>query len=285
MPSEVAAAGAHHVTTALRRASAATGAGFEFLAYMAARESSMNPDAKAQTSSAAGLFQFIEQTWLGAVKQFGARHGLETFAADIARGADGRFDVADGARREEILNLRFDASASAKLAGEMATENGAFLEKHLGRAASAADLYAAHFLGPAGAVKLLSAGAGRTAAELFPQAAKANRAVFYDGTRAKSVGEVVASIAQSMGEGAKTTEPAPQAAITPAPPLRIEAANAPRASDHAKTPHADLRAAPREAVVARPKLSWLALNALNALDPTRLGSRDDADQRHSRVER
>ena len=61
------------VVSALKRASASTGAGFDFLMKMAVRESSLDPTAKAGTSSAAGLFQFIEQTWLGAVKQYGDR--------------------------------------------------------------------------------------------------------------------------------------------------------------------------------------------------------------------
>ena len=47
-----------------------------FLLKTATRESSLNPDAKAKSSSAAGLFQFIEQTWLGLVKSDGPRLGL-----------------------------------------------------------------------------------------------------------------------------------------------------------------------------------------------------------------
>ena len=211
MSSELASlkSGVQNVDVALKRASNRTGAGYEFLKKMAARESSLNPMAKASTSSAAGLFQFIEQTWLGAVKQYGAKHGLADFAKDITRGVDGRFDVANKTRRNEILNLRFDASASAALAGELANENKNYLERNLGRAAKGADLYTAHFLGPAGAVKLLGAASTAKAAELLPAAAKANKHVFYDGARAKTVGEVVASIAASMG-GKKPAAPQAQ---------------------------------------------------------------------------
>jgi len=199
MPTPVTASTSSQVTSALRRAGAKTGADFDFLLKMAQRESSLNPNAKAKTSSAAGLFQFIEQTWLGAVKQYGARHGLENFASDISRGENGKFMVANAARREEILNLRFNPNASAALAGELASENQSYLEGRLGRAAKAADLYTAHFLGPAGAVKLLSAASAVRAADILPSAAAANKNVFFDGARAKSVGEVVASIAVSMG--------------------------------------------------------------------------------------
>ncbi|MEX0645553.1 MAG: transglycosylase SLT domain-containing protein, partial [Parvularculaceae bacterium] len=101
-------AGAHAVKTALKSASDATGAGFEILYNMARRESSLDPNAKAKTSSAAGLFQFIEQTWLAAVKKYGERHGLAPQSAAITQNAAGKFVVADAAKREGILNLRFD---------------------------------------------------------------------------------------------------------------------------------------------------------------------------------
>ncbi|HLV85239.1 MAG TPA: transglycosylase SLT domain-containing protein [Devosia sp.] len=40
------------------------GVDFDYLLQTAMRESSLNPQAKAQTSSAVGLFQFLESTWL-----------------------------------------------------------------------------------------------------------------------------------------------------------------------------------------------------------------------------
>ena len=55
------------VEAAIRRASNATGVDADFLLKTARRESALNPSAKARTSSAAGLVQFIEQTWLGSV--------------------------------------------------------------------------------------------------------------------------------------------------------------------------------------------------------------------------
>ena len=286
MPSDIAASAASaSVTAAIKRAGTATGAGFDFLVRMAQRESSLDPSARAKTSSAAGLFQFIDQTWLGAVKQYGARHGLGDYAADIARGADGKFHVADAQRRAEILNLRFDAGASAALAGELANENRTILESRLGRAAGAADLYAAHFLGPAGAVKLLSAAAKAKAADLLPQAAAANRAVFYDGARAKTVGEVIASIAASMGERA-----APAASGGHAPPSAPAAAQ----SMAAYKPYTEEIAnpAPQTSAPIKPprtvdpfttplsRLSALAMSVLQALDPAVIAfGRDDENGR------
>lgn len=268
MVSEVGAAtqGPSKVISALKRASASTGAHFDYLVKTAARESSFDPSAKASTSSAAGLFQFIEQTWLGAVKQYGGQHGLAGYAADISRDAAGKFSVADNARREEILNLRFDPNASAAMAGELANANASYLENRIGRAASAADLYLAHFLGPAGAVKLLSAGAGAVAADLLPQAARANAPVFYDGIRGRTVGEVVQSVAQSIS--GKTT--AGQGSASAINNTYTDNKTIPAVSD--------TRASSAPSRMTRPppsEFAMMALAALQALDPTRLGAERD----------
>jgi hypothetical protein len=190
------------VSGAIRKAAETTGVGFDYLYRVAVRESSLNPAAKAATSSAAGLFQFIEQTWLDAVKSFGAAHGLGDAAAAITRGPDGRLTVANADLRRQILDLRFDPEKAAALAGELARANKGSLEGALGRAVDAAELYAAHFLGAGGAKKLLSAKAGDSAAALLPAAAAANRHVFYDGARARTVGEVIDSFRRTIG-GAK----------------------------------------------------------------------------------
>ncbi len=305
MPTEIASLSApQKVATALQRASDATGAGFDFLKAMAARESSFDADAKAKTSSAAGLFQFIEQTWLGAVKQYGAKHGLGAEAADIRRDANGRFSVANETRRDEILNLRFDAGASAKLAGELSNQNKTFLENRLGRGATSADLYTAHFLGPAGAVKLLGAASSVKAAALLPKAADANRPVFYDGARAKSVGEVIASIAASMGVDGKAVEQKPAApsatrvaAVRTVPmggapvgrvPMNVNEMAALRLNETSSLPAAKISHASRFATAIHQlpglapssRLSALAMTALQALDPTRLASdRENQDNK------
>jgi len=195
----ITASGQAPVMAALKRAGDATGAGFELLFNMARRESSLNPTAEAKTSSAAGLFQFIDQTWLAAVKKYGAKHGLEAAAADISVDANGKYSVADAARKQEILDLRFDPSKAAGLAGELVQENRAGLERRLGRAINQGELYAAHFLGVGGAAKLLSSAPDAKAADIVPQAAAANKPVFYGASGAKTVAEVMSSIGKSMG--------------------------------------------------------------------------------------
>lgn len=204
---------AQNVRAAIGRAGAATGAGAEFLMKMAMRESSLDPNATAKTSSAAGLFQFVEQTWLGTLRKYGSEHGLGDIAAQIEKTASGALTVAGKARRDAIMAMRFDPQVSAAMAGELANENKNYLSSRLGRAIDESDLYTAHFLGPAGAVKLLGAASQVKAADILPRAAAANKHVFYDGTRAKTVGEVIASIKTSMGAEVEPEAPAAPVAL------------------------------------------------------------------------
>jgi hypothetical protein len=192
------------VEAAIRRASNATGVDADFLVRTARRESAMNPSAKARTSSAAGLFQFIEQTWLGTVKTHGAKHGYGQYADLIYRGGDGRWRV-EGSARNVVLDLRFDPQAASTMAAELTASNAAYLRGRSGREPGAGDLYAAHFLGPAGAAQLMDAmdrRPGASAAAIFPEAAAANRSIFYRDGRPATVAEVHANLQRSAGEGA-----------------------------------------------------------------------------------
>jgi len=204
------------VEAAIRRASNATGVDAEFLIKTARRESAMNPSARARTSSAAGLFQFIEQTWLGTVKAHGAKHGYGQYADLIYRGGDGRWRV-EGSARNVVLDLRFDPQAASTMAAELTASNAAYLRGRTGREPGAGDLYAAHFLGPAGAAQLMDAmdrRPGTSAAAIFPQAASANRSIFYRDGRPATVAEVHANLQRSAGEGA----PAAASGAVPALP-------------------------------------------------------------------
>jgi hypothetical protein len=174
-----------------------TGASFEFLVRTAQRESNFDPQARARTSSAAGLFQFIEQTWLAMVSRHGAQHGYGAEAAAVTRDAQGRFQVSDPAQRDAILNLRFDARAASVMAGELAAENAAILRGATGREPTDGELYAAHFLGARGAARLIAHAAenpAQRADEVFPEAAAANRAIFFEQGRPRSVSDVLARL-------------------------------------------------------------------------------------------
>ena len=185
---------APQITGAIRQAAQSTGISFEYLLTTAKIESNFNPSAQASTSSAKGLYQFIDQTWLGTMKQDGAALGLGRYADAIARSPDGRYVVSDPGMRAAILQLRSDPKASAMLAGALTRSNATLVGSNIGRQPTNGELYIAHFLGADGAGKLIN-GASKhpraSAAAMFPHAAAANRSIFYDAAgRARSVGEV-----------------------------------------------------------------------------------------------
>ena len=211
------------IEAAIRKAADKTGVDFDFLMKTARRESSLNPNAKAKTSSAAGLFQFVEQTWLGMIKQNGTKHGYGLYSEMIERGKDGRLRIGDENARKAIMDLRFDASCSSLMAGELASDHASYLKGRLGREATGGELYAAHFLGPRGAARLIEAN-GRSpdadAANLFPKAAAANKSIFYHKGEPCSVEEVYAKVTKLGGEPAASERaPAvkPSGGVRPTP--------------------------------------------------------------------
>jgi hypothetical protein len=190
------------VEAAIQRASNATGVDFGFLLGAAKRESGYNPNAKAHTSSAAGLFQFVDQTWLGTLKKHGAKYGYARYADLINQGGDGRYYVEGAEARREVMNLRLDPHAASLMAGELASDHASYLRGRVGRDPTAGELYAAHFLGPQGSAKLIEAyqSSPRTsAAALFPDAATANRSIFYHEGRAATVAEVYDNLTRGGG--------------------------------------------------------------------------------------
>jgi hypothetical protein len=208
------------VEAAIQRASNATGVDFSFLLGTARRESGYNPGAHAPTSSAAGLFQFVEQTWMGTLKQHGAKYGYARYADLIQKGSDGRYFVQGAEARRVVMDLRLDPHAASLMAGELASDHASYLRGRMGRDPTAGELYVAHFLGPQGSARLIEAVQSNpqaSAAALFPDAAAANRSIFYRDGRAATIGEVYANLTRPQGGGAvriraeTPTAPAPSA--------------------------------------------------------------------------
>jgi hypothetical protein len=182
------------VIGAIRNAARATGADFQYLLATAQVESGLNPTASVSSSSAKGLFQFIDQTWLTTLKESGPALGYGRYADAIAQTPSGHYAVPDPAMRQQIMALRDDPAANAAMAGAFTQQNAAALRQRIGRDPSEGDLYVAHFLGAGGAsqlINLANQSPGSTAASAFPNAAKANPSIFYDRQgRARSASEV-----------------------------------------------------------------------------------------------
>jgi len=145
---------------------------------IAATESSLNPNAKAGTSSASGLFQFIRGTWNEMLQKFGGQYGLSKDASPT------------------------DVKASTLLASEYLKGNGAALQSVVAKP-SIVDLYLSHFLGVNGAKMFLAAPPLAAAASILPAAARANRAIFYDNGRPRTISEVYQYLSDKLSRVAK----------------------------------------------------------------------------------
>lgn len=200
------------IINAVQEASAKTGVDFSFLMAKASAESGFNPQAKAQHSSARGLYQFISDTWLHMVKNYGDKFGLGQYADKIEI-KNGKACVGDCKTRDAILNLRNNPEISALMAGAYSAENKAYLKAHTDAHVGATELSIAHFMGAGGAAKFLNDRAkngAASAAAAFPHEAKVNKHVFYDASgKPRSLNEVYDYFAHRITGG---SAPAPASA-------------------------------------------------------------------------
>jgi len=152
-----------------------------YLDAVADVESSGDPFARAATSSATGLFQFTKGTWNSLVERFGERLGVS---------------------KEDIFN----PNAQRIMAQVLTTLNAEQLIRQTGRQPSEGDLYLAHFLGPARAATVINhQGSSLLAANLFPDAAKANRGIFYKDGVPVTVEELYKNMSSKVKRRIKST--------------------------------------------------------------------------------
>lgn len=208
------------VRSAIEQAARRTDVDFDYLLAQARLESGLRPNAKASTSSATGLFQFIESTWLATMKQHGPNMGFGDVAASI-RQSGNRYFVADPTARRDILNLRKDPQIASLMAGALAQDNRTAIMPVLGREPQAPELYMAHFLGAGGARRFLSElhhDPSQSAPALFPKPAAANQSIFYqrDGSP-RNLGEVMGLMQGKMNRAIAANGSLPMPSPIPAP--------------------------------------------------------------------
>ena len=203
------------IAGAIKQASDTTGTSFEYMLATAKMESNFNPKAAATTSSGRGLYQFIDQTWLGTVKEAGSQLGYGKYADAITRSPSGSYSVSDPAARNAIMKLRDDPEAASSMAAVLTQSNSFKLTGKIGRRPTDAELYMAHFMGVGGAGKLISSAEdspNANAAQMFPNAAAANRSIFYDRSgSARSVSQVYSVLTSRYASAANS--PATQTAM------------------------------------------------------------------------
>ncbi len=191
----------HSLVKTIVHASYLAGVDPRLLMAIADKESSFVVRARASTSSATGLFQFIESTWLRAIREFGPRFGLEREAA-LLQALESSLSTAEAQDHEAILELRNDPFLSTLMAAAMLRAEQEKLAGRLGRPISGAEVYLVHFLGPAGAEKFLAVLADKpksSAATLLPKAAKANRPIFFATRKRKPQSLSVAQVHEKIG--------------------------------------------------------------------------------------
>jgi hypothetical protein len=149
---------------------------------IAKQESNFDPQAKAGTSSAKGLYQFISSTWNDMVKKYGKSYPILK-----ERGPE-------------------DANASAIAGALFIKENSEILSKAK-VPVNATSVYAAHFLGAGGAKTLFTADPNKSAAEILPQAAASNAFIFYEKTgksidksKPRTVKQVIQVLFEKVGQ-------------------------------------------------------------------------------------
>ena len=209
------------VTAAVQAGAERTGMGFDYLIRTAQKESSLNPTAKAGTSSATGLFQFIEQTWLQIVKADGSKHGLQRYADAIeTKGGGIRCPIRRCATKFSISGMIpqpapfWPVNCRAAMALRW--------RRRLAASPRMVNCNIAHVMGARGAAGLIreaAANPSRTAAGLYPDEAAANRGLFYDRNsgQARSVGQLYAVLTAGFGSGAMVQTASAAPTDTPQP--------------------------------------------------------------------
>jgi hypothetical protein len=182
-----------------------TGSDFSYLLNQAKLESGLNPDAKAKTSSASGLYQFTRGTWLGLIRSYGDQYGLSSQAQSLRQNNLAQQDV------NSLLALRNDPELATTMAAHFASDNAKSLSASGFDKIGPTELYLAHFLGAGGAktfLEGLKANAQSAAAPSLQEAADANKAIFFANGQPRSFQQIYDQFAAKFA-APSNTDPIP----------------------------------------------------------------------------
>lgn len=176
------------VQKAIIMASKKAGVDEGMMKQIAHAESGFNPNAGAGTSSAKGLYQFIDSTWDNMLAKHAKKYNIPRNAS------------------------RYDPYANALMGAEFIKENQNELsDVKAKKDINATDIYAAHFLGASGGKKLLKnmqTNPKGVAADYFPAEAESNLSVFYKDPKnrrgARTLTELYAELGKRVGTPKQT---------------------------------------------------------------------------------
>ncbi len=173
------------IMAAIRLAGLRTGVEFSYLMELAEAESNFDPEARAKTSSASGLYQFKDESWLDAIRTHGDSYGLGYYVTQVNYHLDDdgvmQPFIEDPAVQQRVLDLRFNPVVAALLAAENVRSSRERLVDSLERQPGRTELYLTHFFGTSGAISFLrelAENPDRIASEIFPGPARRNRSIF-----------------------------------------------------------------------------------------------------------
>lgn len=163
----------------ITEAAKTTGVDPNIMKTFAAVESGFNPNARASTSSATGLFQFTQATWNEQLGKHGRKYNIPPNASPT------------------------DPRANSLLAGELIKSNLKSIES-VKPNPTATDAYLTHFLGAGGARTFLAAEPTRPAAEVMPRAAQANKPIFFNNGIALTIADVYKKLENKLRKAAQS---------------------------------------------------------------------------------
>ncbi len=133
------------------QASIATHIDFELLLITAMIESDLGRVTKSSTSSARGIFQYIEPTWLVLIKRYGARIGQKNYASAITINTESYLpEITDASQftKKDILSLRDNTKIAALIKANQLKDEAKIVAKYkAGQRINATDHYIVHMLG------------------------------------------------------------------------------------------------------------------------------------------
>lgn len=180
-------------------------------------ESRSDPQAVNKDTDATGMWQFLQQTWLGQLATNGVQYAPElaqliSYVPNKNPKKFGKWVVNDPEMKQKILDMRKDPAVSTIIHNELTDENPREYKRRTGQTLALSERYHVHFLGVSGFIELkkqLARDPDQLAINVFPDIVGPNKPVFYkDKIHGKWVHpRTLAEVYDFFYQKTKTTQP------------------------------------------------------------------------------